>query len=166
MREIHFRFGVTPHIRFGERILVNTWDKVTSRWRVVTESGLELTANMIISGSGALHVPKIPDIPGAETFRGEAFHTAQWHKVESLLSVDCDGHTWLQGYDPRGKRVAIIGTGASAVQAVPNMARMGVTSLSVFQRTPAWSPPRLDYKYPDWVRAMFSWIPLTNTLHR
>ena len=69
---------------------MNTWDKVTSRWRVVTESGLELTANIIISGSGALHVPKIPDFPGAETFRGEAFHTAQWHKVESLLSVDCD----------------------------------------------------------------------------
>ena len=82
------------------------------------------------------------------------------------MSVDSDDHTWLQGYDPRGKRVAIIGTGASAVQAVPNMARMGVTSLSVFQRTPAWSPPRLDYKYPDWVRAMFSWIPLTNTIHR
>lgn len=144
------RFGVTPNIRFGERIVVNTWDKVTSRWRVVTESGLQLTANIIISGSGALHVPKIPEFPGAETFRGEAFHTAQWRK----------------GYDPRGKRVAIIGTGASAVQAVPNLARLGVTSLTVFQRTPAWSPPRLDYSYPSWVRAMFSWIPLTNTIHR
>ena len=80
-----FRFGVTPHIRFGERILVNTWDKVTSRWRVVTESGLELTANIIISGSGALHVPKTPDFAGAKTFRGETFHTAQWKTVSLLL---------------------------------------------------------------------------------
>ena len=76
------------------------------------------------------------------------------------------GHAWSQGYDPRGKRVAIIGTGASAVQAVPNLARLGVSSLTVFQRTPAWSPPRLDYSYPSWVRTMFSWIPVTNTIHR
>ena len=72
----------------------------------------------------------------------------------------------MKGYDPRGKRVAIIGTGASAVQAVPSMASLGVTALTVFQRTSAWSPPRLDYKYPGWVRALFSWLPLTNTLHR
>ena len=90
MATLLFRFGVTPNIRFGERIVVNTWDKVTSRWRVVTESGLQLTANIIISGSGALHVPKIPDFPGAETFRGEAFHTAQWRKVTAGMSVDND----------------------------------------------------------------------------
>ena len=76
---------MTPNVKFGERILANTWDKVTSRWRVVTESGLELTANIIISGSGALHVPKTPAFVGAETFRGEAFHTAQWKKVSLLL---------------------------------------------------------------------------------
>ena len=82
-----------------------------------------------------------------------------------MVSMDNDG-LWTQDYDPRDKRVAIIGTGASAVQLVPNLARLGVTSLTVFQRTPAWSPPRLDYSYPGWVRAMFSWVPLTNTLHR
>ena len=81
-----YRFGVTPHIRFGERIAVNTWDKETSRWRVVTQSGLELTANIIISGSGALHVPKIPVFPGAELFKGEAFHTAQWRKVARIVT--------------------------------------------------------------------------------
>ena len=91
MATLLFRFGVTPNIRFGERIVVNTWDKVTSRWRVVTQSGLQLTANIIISGSGALHVPKIPEFPGAETFRGEAFHTAQWRKVTAVMSVDNDG---------------------------------------------------------------------------
>ncbi len=159
---------MTPNIKFGERILANTWDKVTSRWRVVTESGLELTANIIISGSGALHVPKTPDFAGAKTFRGETFHTAQWKTVSesaAVVSIDNDGLR-TQDYEPRDKRVAIIGTGASAVQLVPSLARLGVTSLTVFQRTPAWSPPRLDYSYPGWVRAMFSWVPVTNTLHR
>lgn len=105
---------------------------------------------MIISGSGALHVPKLPNIPGIDTFQGDAFHTA----------------LWKAGYEPEGKDVAVIGTGASAVQAVPNLAKMGVKSLTVFQRTACWSPPRLDYEYSGWVKQMFYWIPFTNILHR
>ena len=85
-----------------------------------------------------------------DEFKGEAFHTAQWKP----------------DYDPTDKVVAIIGTGASAVQAVPNLSEMGVKDLTVFQRTPCWSPPRLDFEYPEWVKTMFSMIPMTNTIHR
>ena len=98
--DLSARFGVTSNIRFGERISCNTWDAETNTWRVETEAGLQLRANIIVSGSGALHVPKLPQFPGMDKFQGDAFHTALWKK----------------DYEPKGKRVAVIGTGASAVQ--------------------------------------------------
>ena len=98
--DVSARFGVTSNIRFGERISCNTWDADTNTWRVETEAGLQLRANIIVSGSGALHVPKLPQFPGMDTFKGDAFHTALWKK----------------DYEPKGKKVAVIGTGASAVQ--------------------------------------------------
>lgn len=147
---VNFRFGVAGHIKFSQKVVSNTWDPKTSQWRVKTESGLEFLANVIVTGSGALHVPKMPDFPGMEKFEGESFHTARWRA----------------GYQAGGKRVGVVGTGASAVQAVPALAASQVTSLTVFQRTPCWCPPRLDYQYPGSVKTIFALLPFTNTLHR
>ena len=74
---IILRFGVFSHIKFGQKVLSNTWDSRTNQWRVRTESE-EFLANVIITGSGALHVPKMPDFPGMDKFEGESFHTANW----------------------------------------------------------------------------------------
>ena len=144
------RFEITPHIQYNQKIVLNTWNKETNTWKVKTDAGTEFTANFIISGTGILHVPKFPNIPGITSFSGDAFHTAQWKT----------------GYDPRNKTVGIIGTGASAVQAVPSLANMGVKNLKVFQRTPCWTTPRLGYKYPRLIKTMFHWLPFTNVLHR
>ena len=75
-----FRFGLLGHIKFNEKVLQNSWDSEINQWRVRTESGQELLANVIIAGSGALHVPKMPDFAGMESFQGQSFHTAQWRK--------------------------------------------------------------------------------------
>jgi len=111
------RFGVYPHIKFGQRIKQNTWNKETNKWTVETNNGDKYVGNVLISGCGGLHVPKFPNFPGMDEFKGDAFHTAQWKP----------------DYDPTDKVVAIIGTGASAVQAVPNLSEMGVKDLTVFQ---------------------------------
>jgi len=105
---------------------------------------------VVVSGVGFLHVPKFPSIPGMESFLGRTFHTASWPKA---LSTE-------------GLRMAVVGTGASAVQAVPALAEQVLAELKVFQRTPGWVPPRMDFAYPTWVRSMFLLIPFTNTLYR
>ena len=147
---LNLRFGLLGHIKFNEKVLQNSWDSEINQWRVRTESGQELLANVIIAGSGALHVPKMPDFPGMESFQGQSFHTALWRK----------------DFDPRGERVGVVGTGASAVQAVPALAAQGVARLTVFQRTPCWAPPRMDFRFPEVVKRLFALLPLTNTLFR
>jgi len=144
------RFGVYPHIKFEQKIKLNTWDKTTNKWMIETENGDTYICNVIVSGCGGLHVPKYPNFEGMEEFMGEAFHTARWKP----------------SYDPTDKKVAVIGTGASAVQAVPTMADMGVKNLTVFQRTPCWSPARLDFVYPEWIKIAFAIIPFTNCIYR
>ena len=68
------------HIKFNEKVLQSRWDPEINQWRLSTESGQEMVANVIITGTGALHVPKLPDFPGMEEFQGESFHTAHWRK--------------------------------------------------------------------------------------
>jgi len=95
-------FGLRPHLRFDTEVQQMTWDGEELRWVVETAKGT-LTADFVVSATGPLSDPKIPDIPGLDTFEGKVFHSAQW---------DHD-------YDLRGKRVAMVGTGASAIQIVP-----------------------------------------------
>ena len=78
------RFCVYPHIRFGKKIKVNTWDPVASKWTVETTDGEKFTGDVVISGMGALHVPKYPNFPGMDLFQGEAFHTNAWPEVVCL----------------------------------------------------------------------------------
>lgn len=150
LQEAASRFGVYPHIQFGKRVSRATWDKTTNTWTVECTDSSTYTGNILVSCCGGLHVPKMPTFPGMDKFKGEAFHTA----------------LWKADFETKGKRVAVIGTGASAVQAVPNLVELGVESLTVFQRTPCWSPPRLDFQYPEVIKSMFALVPFTNTIYR
>jgi 4-hydroxyacetophenone monooxygenase len=126
------KYGLRPHIRFNTQVTEARFDEAAKLWRVTIRApgGAEetLTANAVISAVGQLNQPRLPDIPGRDTFKGIAFHSARWrHDV-----------------DLAGKRVACIGTGASAFQFVPAIAP-DVAKLTVFQRTPPWLGPTPDY---------------------
>jgi len=135
-------YGVMPHIRFGHEIHEARWDDEDQIWRVQTSHG-EYTADILISGMGALCEPSIPALKGLETFKGKTFHSARW---------DHD-------YDLRGKRVAVIGTGASSIQFVPEIQKQ-VEKLTLFQRTPAWVIPRMDRKVTDIEKDLFRKYPI------
>ncbi|WP_329238639.1 NAD(P)/FAD-dependent oxidoreductase [Actinoallomurus sp. NBC_01490] len=136
------KYGLAPHIRYGAAVDSLEWDEEARHWRVALGDGSVLTPKAVVSGIGALHVPSLPDIPGAERFTGTAFHSAQWD----------------HGCDLTGKRVAVIGTGASAIQFVPKVAERAA-SLRVFQRTPPWIQPKPDFVFPAWARAVFRHVP-------
>ncbi|MEV0845326.1 NAD(P)/FAD-dependent oxidoreductase [Streptomyces sp. NPDC049954] len=119
-------FGLRPHIRTNSEVRMMRWDGRRMRWELDTASG-RWTADLVVSATGPLSDPKIPDIPGLDTFPGKVFHSARWD----------------HGYELRGKRVAMIGTGASAIQIVPSI-QPEVERLTLFQRTPAWVMPRMD----------------------
>lgn len=106
------------------------WDKTTSRWLVHIENGDMISAQFVVNASGPLSTPVIPNFKGRDTFKGESFQTNNWN----------------HDYDYRGKRVAIIGSGASAAQVIPAIAE-DVGHLHVFQRSPHWVMPRPDYKF-------------------
>jgi cation diffusion facilitator CzcD-associated flavoprotein CzcO len=143
------RFGVTPYIRLNTRMTAAVWNEATATWRVTTADGATLCARVLVSAVGALHVPRFPDIPGAEKFAGTAFHSTWWDSSVSL----------------KGKRVAVIGTGASAIQFVPEIAPK-VAKLTVFQRTPPWIIPKLDFPIPERWKKRFRSVPLLGWLFR
>ncbi|MDX2169388.1 MAG: alpha/beta hydrolase fold domain-containing protein [Deltaproteobacteria bacterium] len=112
-------------IRFSTRVVAARWDDGASLWRVRTDRGDEISCRFYVMATGCLSIPKQPDIPGVERFRGESYHTSRWPH---------------QPVDFTGKRVAVIGTGSSGVQSIPIIARQAA-SLTVFQRTPNFSRP-------------------------
>ena len=135
--------GVLDKIRFHSEALSRTWDEGNHLWRLETPSG-EVTARFVVSAIGAFVDPKPVEIEGLDEFEGKVIHSARW---------DHD-------YDLAGKRVAIIGTGASAVQIVPRIARE-VGRLDVYQRTPIWISPKFDPRIPAWLQGVFRRVPLT-----
>jgi len=141
---------VHPHIQFNQHVSCCSWNKVSNMWEVTIKEGTKISANILISGSGTLHVPHTPKFEGSEVFEGTTMHTAKWDK----------------NWDPSGRKVAIIGTGASAVQAIPELAVADIEHLYVFQRTPCWSPKRGDFLYPEWMKTLFKYFPLAMKLHR
>ncbi|HXI87793.1 MAG TPA: NAD(P)/FAD-dependent oxidoreductase [Parvularculaceae bacterium] len=140
MRACATKHGLYERAEFGKRILRLAYEG--ARWRITFADGSTADADIIVSGLGGLHESKIPDFPGVETFAGPKFHTAQWRNDVDLA----------------GKRVAIIGSAASAVQVVPEIAPI-VAHLDVFQRTANYILPRDDHRYPAWLRALFRAAP-------
>ena len=126
LRDCAERFGVIPHMRFGHEVTGAEWDEEAQVWRLETSKGA-VTCNVLVAGMGPLSEPSLPDIEGIDSFEGRMFHSAQW---------DHD-------YDLGGKRVAIIGTGASSIQIVPKI-QPKVAELRVFQRTAPWILPHTD----------------------
>jgi cyclohexanone monooxygenase len=135
------RFGVMPHVRLGVAVESSRWDADAQRWRLTTSDG-EYSAQSIIAAAGPWHEPLIPDIEGLSSFPGEVFHSSRWrHDI-----------------DLRGKRVAVIGTGASAVQFVPEIAP-NVDALHLFQRTAQWVLPKPDHYVPKLERFLLRRVP-------
>ena len=147
------RFALRPSIRFNTDVRLACWDGDAGHWRIETsqsgsQSGSqrgsqgEWTADVLISAGGPLNEPVIPKLPGLETFRGETFHSSRWN----------------HGHDLAGRRVAVIGTGASAVQFVPAI-QPSVARLTLFQRTAAWVMPRNERPLRRWEHTAFQRIP-------
>ena len=126
LNDVVDRFGVRPHLRLNHDVERLAWDDDAAVWRIDTSRG-PWTADAVVAAPGALAEPKRPDVPGLETFEGPLFHTSRWDPALSLA----------------GKRVAVIGTGASAVQVVPAI-QPQVERLTLYQRSPPWVIPRND----------------------
>ncbi|MGH0033655.1 MAG: flavin-containing monooxygenase [Myxococcota bacterium] len=137
------KWNLRPHIRFHTEIVDARFDEAEGAWTLTTHDGDTFTARVVLSGVGGLVDPSFPDIKGLSSFTGELFHTARWN----------------HDFDLTGRDVAVIGTGASAVQVVPSIAPR-VAKLSVFQRTPAWVMPKHDVEYRDETKSFYARHPL------
>ncbi|MER6016586.1 flavin-containing monooxygenase [Streptomyces anulatus] len=142
-------FGLRPHIRLNHEVKLMTWDKENLYWVIESADGSVLHADVVVSATGPLSDPKTPDIPGLDSFPGKVFHSARW---------DHD-------YDLAGKRVAMVGTGASAIQIVPAI-QPKTAKLTLFQRTPPWVMPRMDRTISKAERALHRAVPVTGTARR
>ncbi|MBS1699047.1 MAG: NAD(P)/FAD-dependent oxidoreductase [Actinobacteria bacterium] len=127
------RFAVRPHYRFGERVTAADWDEAAHRWQVRTESGMTTSARWLIMATGSLSQPQLPDIAGRDSFAGTVLQTSAWPR---------------EGVDLRGRRVAVIGTGSSGVQAIPLIAD-DAAELVVYQRSANYSVPAFNREIDD-----------------
>jgi len=142
------RFGVRALVRFGVELQQARWDPVGLRWLLTTTSG-QLSADVLVSATGPLSEPAVPAVAGLELFRGKAFHSARWD----------------HGHDLAGLRVAVLGTGASAIQLVPHVQR-AASHLTVFQRTAPWVLPRRDRRISAAEKVLFRRVPWLQKLVR
>ncbi len=141
------KYGLRDHIRFGTEVTDVKFQG--GKWRIATRNGENIVADTVVSGLGGLHLPKKIDFEGRDTFRGEMFHTAEWP----------------EGVNLRGKRVALIGTGASAAQTLPGIAG-DVADVTVFQRSAAWVFPRLARDISESRRSIFRNVPFAMRAYR
>src|SRR5581483_6603011 len=139
---------LAPHIRFWHEVRAARWDDGAKHWALETRGG-RITADLLVLGVGALAEPSVPALPGIDRFEGTVFHSARWN----------------HDHDLRGRRVAVIGTGASAVQFVPRIQDY-VSQLYVFQRTPPWILPHTDRPTTRLERFMWRSVPRSQHLWR
>jgi cation diffusion facilitator CzcD-associated flavoprotein CzcO len=148
MEDVARRYGVIERVRLGTEVKGAAFDEARGRWSLETSNGGH-EADVLITACGQLSVPRVPPIPGLGDFEGPAFHTARWRDDVELA----------------GKRVAMIGTGCSSIQVGPAI-QPRVAKLDVYQRTPGWTIPRMDYAYPPFARRLFARLPLLQRLDR
>jgi cation diffusion facilitator CzcD-associated flavoprotein CzcO len=148
------KYNIRRHIQFNTTVTRMNWIEERQLWQVITQSNSQekvFYARSIILGTGALSNAAYPtDIPGIDTFEGEMCHTAEWDKT----------------IDFKNKRVAVVGTGASAIQAIPELQQMGLSQLLVFQRTAPWIIPRVDRRLADWEKSFLACFPIVQKLIR
>ncbi|QIS01611.1 FAD-dependent oxidoreductase [Nocardia brasiliensis] len=149
MRGVAEKYELTRFIRFGTEVTDAEFDESSGQWRISTAAGEEYTADVFVPAVGQLSRPAMPNIPGIDTFAGPAFHSALWdHSV-----------------DLTGKRIACIGTGASAIQYIPRI-QPAAAHLTLFQRSAAWVLPKFDTEYSGAHKAMFKYLPPTRLAER
>ena len=136
------KYGVRPHMRFDSEVLTSTFDAAAHTWVTTLKGGDVLRSRYIVLATGGLTIPKLPDIEGIQSFKGTKIHTARWD----------------HSLDLKGKRVGIIGTGATSVQLVPALAPI-VKELHVYQRTPIWILPKPDAEIARGVQLALKYIP-------
>lgn len=141
--------NLRPKIKFNTKVVEAAFDESSGLWVIKTAKGETLRARFVVSAIGPFAESSVPNIPGVKDYKGETVHTASWKK----------------GLDLRGKRVAVVGSGASAIQVVPAIAPM-VKELKVFQRTPSWIVPKADYEYSALEKMLYRYLPFTQTIRR
>ncbi|OMC54116.1 monooxygenase [Mycobacterium sp. IS-836] len=143
------KYDVRRHMRFNATVESSSWDEDQRLWQVALADGTSLATRFLITATGFLSQPHTPDIPGMETFEGKVIHTTAW---------DND-------YEFDGRRVGIIGTGATAVQLIPELAAK-VAELTVYQRTAIHVVPKIDFAIPVWLQQVFARVPLVHRAFR
>ncbi|BBY84924.1 flavin-containing monooxygenase [Mycolicibacterium tokaiense] len=147
--DVATKYDVRRHIRYNADVQSARWDEETARWQVSLADGQTLSCRYLITATGFLSQPKLPDIPGITDFAGKLVHTTDWDDA----------------YDPTGDRIAVIGTGATAVQLIPELAKTAA-ELTVYQRTPIWVAPKLDFAISERAKRLFARMPWTQRLIR
>lgn len=140
-------YGLYAHLQFGRRVKSATYDK--GLWRTKFSDGAVITSQFLVSAIGQLHIPKTPDFPGAADFKGASFHSAQWD----------------HNYDYAGKKIAVIGNAASAIQLIPELAE-ATDALTVYHRTPNWIIPKKDRAYWGIEKWLGKRLPALGKLYR
>jgi cation diffusion facilitator CzcD-associated flavoprotein CzcO len=148
LRKVTADHGLARYLRFGHEVTAARWDEAARRWRIATTEG-DFEARYLIAGIGSLVEPSLPDIPGVESFGGEIMHSARW-----------DG-----SWQAAGRRVAVVGTGASAIQIVPSI-QPEVEHLTVFQRTAPFVMPHTNHPVKAWTKALYRVLPSTQRASR
>jgi cation diffusion facilitator CzcD-associated flavoprotein CzcO len=141
LADVARRLDLERHIVLRADVTLSRWDDEVARWRLSTSLG-DLTADVVVGATGPLTEPRLPLVPGLDEFEGPVFHTARWRRDVDLT----------------GRRVAVVGTGASAIQLVPELRRV-VDRLVVFQRTPPWVIPKSDRRITGAERALYRRVP-------
>lgn len=149
LKDVTDKHDLLPHIRYGHQLSGADFDDDKNQWQLRFANGKEVCAKNVVLGIGGLHIPLTPEFEGAENFKGDVFHSAEWqHDV-----------------DLSGKRVAVIGTGASAIQIIPAIADK-VEKLYSFQRTAPWVMPKPDREYSENEKMLFARVPFMQKLSR
>ncbi|MGN5237331.1 flavin-containing monooxygenase [Rhodococcus sp. SJ-3] len=142
------KHGLRPHLHLGTEVIEAAWDDAAQHWRVETDHG-NYTADILVAAMGPFSEPSVPDLPGLDSFAGATYHSADWNHE----------------HDVAGRRVAVIGTGASAVQFIPRL-QPQVGHMTVFQRTPTWILPHPDRPVAPRVQRLFAKVPATQRAAR